>query len=145
MSPRIIVTVTEDGRAGKEYLFSDRTLCTVGRSRDCILQLPSDEAHSMISRRHCLLEIDPPAVRVRDLGSLNGTFVNGKQIGGRGKQLEPEGAALVGWPERELHDGDEVRIGNTVLRIGVFIPVSAICPVSAPASAANPHECELFC
>jgi pSer/pThr/pTyr-binding forkhead associated (FHA) protein len=36
-----------------------------------------------ISRYHCLLDINSPDIRVRDLGSLNGTIVNGKKIGQR--------------------------------------------------------------
>jgi serine/threonine-protein kinase len=48
---------------------------TVGRASDCLIRLPSDLEYCIVSRHHCLLDIAPPEVRVRDLGSLNGTFV----------------------------------------------------------------------
>ena len=38
-------------------------------------------------RRHCLLDINPPDIRVRDFGSLNGTYVNGTMIGQREQDL----------------------------------------------------------
>ena len=45
------------------------------------LRLPNGPGYADVSRHHCLLHIDPPAVWVRDLGSRNGTRVNGTQIG----------------------------------------------------------------
>jgi pSer/pThr/pTyr-binding forkhead associated (FHA) protein len=145
MSPRIILTVTEGELKGREFLFGDHTLCTVGRSRDCLLQLPNDVGHVMVSRHHCLLDVDPPTIRIRDLGSLNGTYVNGERIGQRGKVLQPEEAALVDWPERELHDGDEVRIGNTVLRVGVYVPMAATRPKMDDRMEVCPRECATCC
>nr|WP_315792081.1 FHA domain-containing protein [Fischerella sp. JS2] len=38
----------------------------MGRSNDCNPKLPNDEDHSTIFRYHCLLDINPPAIRVRD-------------------------------------------------------------------------------
>nr|WP_266889633.1 FHA domain-containing protein [Trichormus azollae] len=54
----------------------------MGRNSDCNLQL-AKEIDMRISRYHCLLDINSPDIRVRDLGSLNGTIVNGKKIGQR--------------------------------------------------------------
>ena len=52
-----------------------------------------------VSRAHAVVEVEGATVVVRDLGSTNGTFVNGRRI------------------DREaLHDGDELRLGNTRLR-----------------------------
>lgn len=50
--------------------------CTVGRSRDCDLQLNLDR----ISRRHLRLQLDGEQLLVEDLGSTNGTFVNDERI-----------------------------------------------------------------
>ena len=58
-------------------------------------------------------------IRVHDLGSKNGTFVNGENIGQRGHGLSPEAAAYLDMPERTLGDGDELRVGGTVFRVGV--------------------------
>ncbi len=50
---------------------------TIGRSRDSDLTV----AHPMVSRRHCeIFEGEDGTLRVRDLGSLNGTFVNGERV-----------------------------------------------------------------
>lgn len=48
----------------------------IGRSRDADLTV----IHPMISRRHCELFEDQGLVKIRDLGSLNGTYVAGEQI-----------------------------------------------------------------
>jgi eukaryotic-like serine/threonine-protein kinase len=52
-------------------------------------------------------------------GSLNGTYVNGVRIGRRRADQTPEEAAAVPFPEHDLREGDDIRLGNTVLRIGV--------------------------
>src|SRR5262249_31799010 len=83
--------------------------------QDCDLTLPSDPEHATISRHHFLLAIDPPNVTISDLGSLNGTYVNGEKIGQAGGE-----DALTDWPEHSLEDGDEIRIGNTIFRVGIF-------------------------
>jgi pSer/pThr/pTyr-binding forkhead associated (FHA) protein len=110
-SPSVVLTCIEGALRGKEFRFDEPTFCTIGRSRDCSLQVPSDWAHMTVSRRHCLVDIEPEQVRVRDLGSMNGTFVNGTLIG----------CADVPGVERELelHDGDELRLGNTAFRVQI--------------------------
>lgn len=50
----------------------------IGRERDCHLRSPSE----MVSRHHCVLRQDDYTLRVLDLGSLNGTYVNGRRIQG---------------------------------------------------------------
>ena len=72
-----------------EYVFDERTTCVLGRADDCAPRLPSDEYHRTVSRHHCLLDINPPDARIRDFGSLNGTFVNGKKIGQRNANQTP--------------------------------------------------------
>jgi hypothetical protein len=94
MSARICVTATSGPCKGREFVFSSRTLCTVGRSDDCLLRIQGDASNLTVSRRHCVLDIDPPSVRVRDLGSLNETFVNDRKIGQREKATPPREAAL---------------------------------------------------
>lgn len=48
-----------------------------------------------VSRRHCELILSPTKAALRDMGSLNGTYVNGNRI-----------------EEIELKSGDEVQIGK---------------------------------
>jgi len=49
----------------------------IGREEDCHLQSASE----FVSRHHCVLLLDEYTLRVRDLGSQNGTFVNDRRIG----------------------------------------------------------------
>jgi pSer/pThr/pTyr-binding forkhead associated (FHA) protein len=63
----------------------------IGRHPECHLR-PNDRK---VSARHCALLLDGDRVLVRDLGSTNGTYVNGK-------------ASLE---ERELTHGDILRVG----------------------------------
>ena len=123
MSAKVKLIVTAGKLQGREFVFGDRTTCTVGRAGDCYLRLPDD--YLTVSRHHCVFEIDPPEVRVRDIGSRNGTFVNGVKIGQRGERQDPEGAARMRWPERRLHEGDEVRVGDTALRVDVLVPAAS--------------------
>ena len=48
----------------------------IGRSTDCGLRIASNE----VSRQHCKICLSEDSVTVRDLGSSNGTFVNGYQL-----------------------------------------------------------------
>lgn len=48
----------------------------VGREVDC--DLPLD--HLMVSRAHAEIDFQPPNLKIRDLNSTNGTFINGKKI-----------------------------------------------------------------
>jgi pSer/pThr/pTyr-binding forkhead associated (FHA) protein len=110
-SPSVVLTCIEGGLRGKEFRFDEPTFCTIGRARDCLLQLPCDWAHMTISRRHCLVEIEPSHVHVRDLGSMNGTFVNGALLG----CADVPGVEQ----ETELRDGDELRLGNTAFHVHI--------------------------
>ena len=65
-----------------------------GRSADVVL------ADTTISRAHAAIGFNGEAFYVQDLGSTNGTRVNGERS-----------------PQAELHDGDEIRLGKLQLRI----------------------------
>ena len=119
MTAEVKLTIVCGLPEGKEFVFRDRTVGTVGRADDCLLRLPCDLAHRDVSRHHCLLDIDPPAIRVRDLGSRNGTYVNGTKIGQRRPGITPEAVLGFDMPERPLDDGDELRIGGTVFRVSI--------------------------
>jgi pSer/pThr/pTyr-binding forkhead associated (FHA) protein len=71
---------------------------TIGRAGDNTLALNGDE---YASSHHARVETQRDGVWVHDLGSTNGTFVNGEQIRGRTR----------------LHEGDTLRIGETELRL----------------------------
>lgn len=66
------VRITSGSSAGKELTFRGKQFL-VGRSDECNLRPQSDT----ISRRHCLIEISETRASILDLGSRNGTIVNG--------------------------------------------------------------------
>ncbi len=89
--PRVVVEQSASLREGVPYTIAG-TL-TIGRADDNDIVLTD----SVVSGHHC--RITGPATLV-DLGSTNGTLVNGSRISGR----------------QELRNGDRITIGATVLR-----------------------------
>lgn len=98
-APAIVIEeVLEGGAAGRVFVRGGPSV-TLGRS-GCAVDLGSDPR---LSQSHAELLVDVAGnVRLRDLGSSNGTFVK-----------------LPAHAERELADGDCVRIGREVLRVVV--------------------------
>ncbi|MBF0566510.1 MAG: protein kinase [Nitrospirae bacterium] len=117
MSASVVIKVTGGKLRGREFIFNDRTTCIVGRGADCYPRLPDDNEHRTISRHHCLLDINPPGIRIRDFGSLNGTFVNGKKIGQRDRNLPRREALSAEFPEYDLKNGDEIKLGSTIFKV----------------------------
>ena len=70
--------------------FELRLPAVLGRGREASVNL----SHPLVSRRHCELVESDGYVRVRDLGSLNGTFVGSHQI--REATLKPGDLLTVG-------------------------------------------------
>jgi transcriptional regulator with GAF, ATPase, and Fis domain len=66
----------------------------IGRDRDNQLSITDQ----LLSRRHCTVEAVSGGFVIRDLGSANGTYVNGTAV-----------------RERALEHGDRIRVGNSVL------------------------------
>ena len=122
MPANVTLSVTEGQLRGQEFVFDERTTCILGKVEGCHPRLPRDADHQMVSRHHCLFDINPPDIRVRDFGSLNGTWVNGAVIGRREKGMTAEQGSQMAFSEHDLKDGDELRLGKTVLRVKVFVP-----------------------
>jgi adenylate cyclase len=68
----------------------------LGRGSMCDAQV----SHDTVSRHHAELTAEPERVVVRDLGSANGTFVNGRRV-----------------RSTELRDGEEIRFGEIAFRL----------------------------
>ena len=62
--------------AGRRVVVPPGTPVVIGREASCDLPVADPE----VSRRHAELNADPDGLRVRDLGSRNGTSVNGVQV-----------------------------------------------------------------
>ena len=110
MDSTITLIVTGGPLTGHKFVFAEPATCLIGRSCHCTITLPQVIECLDVSRQHCLLEIAPPSLRVRDLGSLNGTYVN------------RQARLTVGAPQ-DLKDGDEIIIGKTFFKVLVE-PVS---------------------
>ncbi|MGB3421729.1 MAG: protein kinase [Dolichospermum sp.] len=134
MQSTITLTITTGKLSGKQYIFDSRTTCLIGRNDDCYLSIP-DEFDKRVSRYHCLLDINPPEIRIRDLGSLNGTYINNTKIGGRQSHQNAEEAAKLNFPEYDLQHGDHITVGDTVLKITTEIKQA----VNQPPDIKTPH------
>lgn len=88
---------------GRIFTFTQHDTFLIGRTSDAHLCLPDDR---FFSRHHCLLEIAPPRCFLRDLGSTNGTFVNGQRVS-----------------ETFLKHGDRIQGGASVLLVEVSAPL----------------------
>lgn len=119
MLTKVTLTIIAGTRKGKGFTFETRNTCIMGRASDCNPHLPDDKHHRTISRYHCLLDINPPAIRIRDFGSLNGTYINGQLIGRRHPEITPEQRDQMYFQEYDLKAGDEIKLGNTVFRVGI--------------------------
>src|SRR5438045_6617172 len=97
---RITLTVTAGPHQGRTFTFAGHDMFLVGRSRRAHFRLPAKDRY--FSRVHFLVEVNPPQCRLMDMGSRNGTYVNGQRV-----------------QQAALHDGDQIRAGKTVLRVSV--------------------------
>ncbi len=110
---RVTLSIQDGPMKGQEKVFDEADIFIVGRMEDCHYSLNDDP---YLSRHHFMLEINPPEVFIRDLGSLNGTFVNGEKFGGRSASESPEKAGRRG-EELELKDGDLIKCGYTEMKV----------------------------
>jgi predicted component of type VI protein secretion system len=74
-----------------------------GRGPECDVRPNSD----LISRQHCLLQVDDERALIRDLGSRNGTLINGRLVTG----------------EQTLAHGDTLQLGPLVLEVILDVDV----------------------
>lgn len=79
--------------------FEVRTEATIGRSPSCEIPVPGDD---QLSRRHARFVVREGELILTDLGSRNGTAVNGEPLQG----------------EAVLRSGDRVQVGRTTLLVG---------------------------
>lgn len=80
---------------GQQYDLSD-TIVDIGRQEECVISVPS----SKVSRRHASIQRVLGRYTVADLGSTNGTYVNGKKLE----------------KSEVLRDGDKIKVGELVLK-----------------------------
>jgi len=96
-------------------------ITTIGRRRSCDLHIPL----ASVSKKHCQLHLDSGVLKLRDLGSRNGTNLNGKPV-----------------DEAVIQSGDFIEVGP--LRFQVQIDnqpkdaAASASPGQKPANQSNP-------
>ena len=102
-----ILVVQEGQLAGKRWPLSKAEL-TIGRGEDCDIVLPDRQ----VSRHHFRVVRDDDGYNVEDLGSKNGTYINGAPVRG----------------SMQLQDGDEIQVALSVRLM--FVGAEATLPLT---------------
>ena len=92
----VLVTFKADGQRRSFPLQREATV--LGRREDCDIRIPLGE----VSRKHCRLIIEADTLRAEDMGSSNGTFVNGARV-----------------QEAIIQAGDALQIGSVVFVVQI--------------------------
>ena len=111
MATTLRLTVLSGPHRGTRFCLREKSNCVIGRAPDCAIRICGAERDRCISRHHCQLYFDPPLVRVQDLGSSNGTFINGLKPG------RSEGEPAADWFQPGIsigliRDGDILTLGG---------------------------------
>src|SRR5262245_6782959 len=104
-----IIIISPEGRQERDLLPHN----TLGRHPNNTHQV----LDRIVSKEHCHIDLVEGRYVLRDLGSLNGTFVNGQRVG-----------------EKPLNTGDEIMLGSTRV-IFEGTPSSSAPAARAPMSA----------
>lgn len=132
---KLIFTNREFG--GQVYsLITEKT--TVGRSAANVLVL----RHDTVSAHHCEIIVNDPEIIIRDLGSRNGTFVDGVQLVGQ-RQVKSGQVIRFGQVEAKLELGrppeDDGSTSETAIRYHQQAMVDARRPKAAPEVLVQPE------
>jgi pSer/pThr/pTyr-binding forkhead associated (FHA) protein len=106
-----LVLFKKDGSQQSFSLPSNITM--LGRRHDCDLCIPLKE----VSRRHCQLSQNNKSIKIRDLDSRLGTFLNGKRI-----------------DETPINAGDYIKIGPLTFQIQIDGKPEKTVPPAPPQS-----------
>ena len=111
----VVLVMFKDSERREFPLAGEKTV--LGRRQDCQLRIPTKD----VSRQHCALLLDGDKLVAKDLGSSNGTYVNGKRIA-----------------EAELKAGDRLRLGPVTF----VVQIDGQPALIKPEDAAPPHGTE---
>ncbi|MCY2988638.1 MAG: FHA domain-containing protein [Planctomycetota bacterium] len=119
----VVLEIETGPQSGRKTLLRTGQSLEVGRGEETDFPVPSDP---LISRRHFQVACKPAECLVRDLGSSNGTFLNGERMA-----------------EALLCDGDRIRAGNTLFVVRIQVPMVSVSPSALiTADTENPHRAE---
>lgn len=111
--PRFVLRGVSGAAFGKTYPVPGPVV--IGRQHDCDIAVASEE----ISRRHAQVKPTPDGLLVEDLGSANGTFINGKRV-----------------QTGLMRPGEELRLDTIRFMLvapGMEMPNTQRSPLAAPA------------
>src|SRR5664279_4110213 len=94
--PRFALRFISGKYQGGEYPLADGQEIVIGRSSELDMVLVEE----MVSRKHARIALVDGVISIADLGSTNGTFVNGEKV-----------------DEGTLKEGDRVLIGTNILKV----------------------------
>jgi pSer/pThr/pTyr-binding forkhead associated (FHA) protein len=107
---------------GSHKFFSlPSSVTVIGRRHSCDLCIPL----MSVSRRHCQLNYDDGVLKIRDLGSRNGTYLNGKRI-----------------DEAMIQVGDSIKIGPLTFVLQIDGQPQTIAEPDSAARSPSPQDVE---
>jgi pSer/pThr/pTyr-binding forkhead associated (FHA) protein len=112
----VMVMFRADGQRRSFSITRDMTV--IGRREDCDLRIPLSD----VSRKHCRLILNGEKIKVEDLGSSNGTYINGDRI-----------------QQSEVGAGDTLQVGPVVfvVQMNGFPADDDLQPVTAATAGAK--------
>jgi pSer/pThr/pTyr-binding forkhead associated (FHA) protein len=119
--PRLTLTIAKGLPQPKDFSFDQHELFVLGRSRECTCSIPDDP---FLSKVHFIIEFNPPEAVLQDLGSKNGTYVNGVRHTAERGCGDP--------PRVSLKHGDVITAGSAEIRLALASSPTAV-PGAAPA------------
>ncbi len=94
--PRFALRFISGKYQGGEYPLAEGQEIVIGRSSELDMVLVEE----MVSRKHARIALTDGTINIEDLGSTNGTFVNGEKV-----------------QQGTLREGDRVLIGTNILKV----------------------------
>jgi DNA-binding NtrC family response regulator/pSer/pThr/pTyr-binding forkhead associated (FHA) protein len=114
--------------AGRRYEVASEV--TIGRSPSCEIQVEDDK----VSRRHAHIFVRDGQVWARDLGSRNGTLVNGERLQGEAR-LVPGDRVQVGETTAIYEPLSHAALAETVPLDASHVPIAEVLPHVGPEAA----------
>lgn len=110
---KVVLVMFKDGERRDFPISKPKTI--IGRRSDADLRIPTAD----VSREHCIISLSGRELTIRDGGSTNGTFVNGKQLA-----------------EAKLKAGDKLTVGPVIFTVQIDGMPPNIKPEAVPAKPA---------
>lgn len=116
----VLLVMFRDGGQHRPFPIHHGTT-TIGRREDCDLRIAVND----VSRKHCQIKLEDGVLSVMDLGSSNGTFVNGQKV-----------------KDHQLNAGDTLQVGpvSFVVQIDGEPDLTHAAPKAKASPASKPAK-----